>query len=101
MKLLTITLAGLLTTATVASAQGNCAPYPELVERLSGEQYAESVQIRGLYPGGQGIIEVFANDSTGTWTIVTTNINGIACVRADGIGFERTDNAPEPTGMTL
>lgn len=83
-----------------ASAQQNCASYSAVRERLI-ENYQENVQSRGLFVGGQGILEIWANAETGTWTAVTIDPNGIACVRGSGEGFERVDGAPEPAGMTL
>jgi len=82
--------------ATAGWAQnGNCAPRDRVVDRLSGK-YGETRQSMGL-GSNNAVVEVFASDSTGTWTITVTMPNGVTCLVASGQGFELLSEAlPEP-----
>lgn len=64
----------------------NCAPRPVVLERLA-DGYGETRQSIGL--GTQGaVVEVFASDETGTWTITVTMPTGVTCLIASGQSFE-------------
>lgn len=76
-------LAGCL--ATPAPASG-CAPREVVVERLA-ERYGESRRSIGLGASG-AMMEVFASDRTGTWTITVTTAQGLTCLMASGEAFE-------------
>jgi len=93
-QILIACLIGLL--AFPASAQGNrnCAPRPVVLERLA-EGYGETRQSIGL--GTQGaVVEVFASDETGSWTIIVTMPTGMTCLMASGQDFEAlADALPE------
>lgn len=80
--------AALLVSAELAVAQNmrNCAPRQQVVERLSGK-YGETRQSMGL-GHNNAVMEVFASDKTGTWTITVTTANGITCLVASGQSFE-------------
>jgi len=47
------------------------------------KKYGESERGMGL-SGTEVLIEVWSSEKTGTWTIVMTRPNGIACVMAAG-----------------
>lgn len=84
--------------ATQASAQQsrNCAPRDVVVERLA-DGYGESRQSIGL--GAQGaVVETFASDETGSWTITVTNPSGLTCLVASGQSFETLAEALPPKG---
>lgn len=83
--------------ATQATAQTrNCAPREVVVERLA-DGYGESRQSIGL--GAQGaVVEVFASNDTGTWTITVTNPNGLTCLVASGQSYETLAEALPPKG---
>lgn len=96
---------GALTTAAAlylvwtgyASAQPgrNCAPRDTVVEKLA-EGYGETRQSMGL-GANNSVVEVFASDETGTWTITVTTPNGVTCLVASGQSFEALAEAlPEP-----
>ncbi|WP_394707502.1 hypothetical protein [uncultured Celeribacter sp.] len=89
-RIATLTGAALLMattlTAAPASAQQNCAQRDQILDRLTSK-YGESRQSIGLAPNS-GVVEVFASDETGTWTILVTNPNGITCLIASGQAFE-------------
>lgn len=97
MKLLIAALAACV--ALPAWAQQNCAPREVVVEMLSG-QYEErrhtiSMEMRG------GIVEMWANVATGTWTLTVTRPDGLTCLVASGSNFELVSDRLEPTGQRL
>ena len=80
-------------TASAASAQStrNCAPRDTVVERLASK-YGESRQSMGL-GANNAVVEVFASDESGTWTITVTAPNGLTCLVASGQAFEELAEA--------
>ncbi|MHA6326213.1 hypothetical protein [Roseivivax sp. CAU 1753] len=78
--------AGVLGLAEPASAQTACAPRALIVDRLA-RQFGEAPQSVGLV-ASDTLIEVFASDESGTWTILMTRADGISCLVANGSAFE-------------
>lgn len=85
-----------LSSATPAQAQSTqCATRDQVVNRL-GEKYGETRKSIGL-GANNGVVEVFASDETGTWTIIVTMPSGVACLVASGQAFEAlADATPLP-----
>jgi hypothetical protein len=76
-----------LTSAAVAqTAATPCAERAKVVERLT-TTYGETVQSMGL-GANNGMMEVFASEESGTWTITVTMPNGQTCLIASGQAFE-------------
>ena len=77
----------LILTALPARAQvpAICAERQEIAENLERD-YAETPVARGLAAGGL-LIEVFAAPS-GSFTVLATRPDGLACVLATGEGWE-------------
>ncbi|MEO9781194.1 MAG: hypothetical protein ABJH07_09130 [Sedimentitalea sp.] len=74
----------------------NCAPRDAVIERLTNS-YGETRQSIGL--GSQGaVVETFASDDTGSWTITVTMPNGMTCLVASGQSFEELADALPPKG---
>lgn len=94
---MTIGLGILVMAAQSVSAQSaNCAPRDKVLEQLS-DTYGETRQSIGL--GTQGVvIEVFASEDTGSWTITATSPNGITCLIAAGQSFESRADLPSLRG---
>jgi hypothetical protein len=63
-----------------------CGQRTEIVRQLS-EKYGETRRSVGV-SGGQRIVEVYASDETGSWTILITSPYGTACLVAAGEAFE-------------
>lgn len=79
--------------AQTASAEGRpCAARTQVVERLS-EKYGETLQSMGMH-SNDGLLEVYASEATGTWTILVTSPDGTACMIAAGQMWE--SNAVPP-----
>lgn len=83
---------GLLTTmafggmALAQAASSPCADRDKVVQRLT-TNYGETVQGMGL-GANNGVMEVFASEETGTWTITVTMPNGQTCLIASGQAYE-------------
>ncbi|MEM5542577.1 hypothetical protein WNY61_07480 [Sulfitobacter sp. AS92] len=83
---LTAASALVLATTTEAQTPRSCAPRDHVVLRLA-DGYGETRHSMGL-GGDNAVIEIFASDQTGSWTITVTGTNGITCLVASGQGFE-------------
>ncbi len=82
----------LLALGQASMAQGsNCAPRERVVQRLA-DSYGETRQAIGL-GANNAVIEVFASDETGTWTITVTMASGMTCLVASGQAYERLAEA--------
>lgn len=78
----------LFTGAEQATSENSvCAPRDDLIAQL-GTQFNEDQKAVGLL-GEQAVMEVYASDQ-GTWTILTTDINGTSCIIAAGEGWDDT-----------
>lgn len=72
-----------------ANAQGGpppCGDRTEIIQQLT-DKYGETQHELGLAANGT-IIEVYVNWDTGTWTILVTDANGLACMAAAGESWE-------------
>lgn len=92
-------LVGLLLMAAPAFAQQNCAPRDHVILRLT-TLYGEVRRGVGL-GGGESIVEIYASEATGTWTIVVTNTQGISCLVAAGQSWETVAPVALPKGDPL
>ncbi|MGX0904116.1 hypothetical protein ACSSV8_002702 [Roseovarius sp. MBR-79] len=79
----------------MAQAQGlACLPRAALIERLEG-RYKEHLAGGGLQ-SPQQLLEVWASDETGSFTVFVTRPDGVACVVATGQHWNSvTASAPE------
>ncbi len=75
-----------LFTATSAWAQDICPPRHEIEDYLASE-FQEQPVASGIANNG-GVIEVFASDELGTWTIIITMPSGESCMIAAGQDWE-------------
>ena len=73
--------------ASSAGAQATCGDRTSMVEKLVNK-YHEMQMGLGLRRGGSRLIEVWANCTTGTWTIMKIYPDGTACVMAVGEGWQ-------------
>ncbi len=82
---MTIGLGIMVLAAQQVSAQ-NCAPREDVIKQLA-KSYGETR--RGIGIARQGaVMEVFASDQTGSWTIVVTLPEGVTCLIASGKSYE-------------
>lgn len=90
---LSLGFAGVVLAHQAAHAQGqaNCAERSQVIERLQ-TKYGESRRSIGL-AANNGVVETYASDESGTWTIVITLPNGMTCLVAAGNAFEPVEEA--------
>jgi len=89
-QLLTLSLgigAILISTQQLFGQSRACAKHETVVTRLA-QAYGENRQSMGL-DANNTVIEVFASEETGTWTITVTTANGITCLIASGQAYEK------------
>ncbi len=82
---------------TTASAQQNCAPRAAVIEQLAGK-YGESRQAIGIASQGR-VVEVFASEESGSWTITVTLPSGLTCLVSAGDAFELLTEDLQPAGI--
>ncbi|MBF9035320.1 hypothetical protein HKCCE2091_13830 [Rhodobacterales bacterium HKCCE2091] len=70
-----------------------CAARDVIVGALSS-RYGETAQSLGLGPGNR-VVELFASEETGTWTITVTSVNGTTCLVASGDNYTVLAQGPE------
>lgn len=76
-----------LASSVEALAQArNCAPREAIVDRLANG-FGETRQSIGL-GSNNSVVEVFASEETGSWSITVTSPNGLTCLVAAGQAFE-------------
>lgn len=98
-KALTTALAVLLA-LPAAAQQSNCGPRDFMVKALA-EKYSESRQSIGLMDNGF-MVEMYASEISGTWTILVTRPTGVACLVASGQSYEAVEEEIEESpGMDL
>jgi len=83
-------------TLAPTDAQTACADRTQVVSRLE-ERYGETLQSMGLNQNNT-VVEVYASEETGTWTILVTSSRGWSCLMAAGEAWRQLgakDNTPE------
>ena len=74
------------TTDAAAQNSRNCGPRQAVLDRLA-DGYGETRQSMGL-GANNAVIEVFASEESGSWTITVTTPNGLTCLVASGQAYE-------------
>lgn len=90
-----VTAAG-LSGAAAAQQAANCGPREAVVARLQ-QSFGETRQSIGL-GANNALMEVFASEQTGTWTITVTLASGTTCLIAAGQAFETLTEPLPATG---
>lgn len=79
----------MIATAGVAKAQqataGQCGPRDTVLGQLT-DRYGETRRAAGL--GAGKVMELFASEKTGSWTITVTTASGMTCLVAAGQAFQ-------------
>ncbi|MEM1272892.1 MAG: hypothetical protein AAGF88_03690 [Pseudomonadota bacterium] len=98
-RLLAAVLLAFGVTPQTAAAQNRpiCAERDVIVGTLA-TRYGETAVSLGLGAGNR-VVEVFASEETGTWTITVTSVNGTTCLVASGNSY--TVVPPTPQGEPL
>ena len=69
---------------SIAAAPQQCGPRPAVIATLS-DRYGEAPRMRGLANGV--IVELLANDDSGSWTILVTRPDGSSCLLVAGTAY--------------
>jgi hypothetical protein len=88
-------LASQTATAQSAEGAGQCATRDKVVSVLAAK-YGETRHGIGI-AANNTVMEVFASEKTGTWTITVTMPSGVTCMVASGQGYEAlAETVPVP-----
>ena len=82
-----------------ANAQAVCGKRTEIVQQLH-KKYGETRRSVGVQQG-RGVVEVYASEKTGSWTILITNARGLSCLMAAGEAFEATIEKTSDTASPI
>lgn len=96
MKELIVTTALAVSLACPVAAAPNCASKEAMWEILAG-RYQEIRRIGG-HSGFNDILELWANEETGTWTVVKIRADGIHCIVDQGTLFYEFSPDATPEG---
>ena len=86
MLALSLGFGGVILATQIAEASPQCGPR-DVVTNLLVERYGETRRAIGL-AGETAVMELFASDTTGTWTVTFTTPDGQMCLMASGAGYE-------------
>ena len=75
--------------APVDAQQARCAPRAQVLELVQTRK-GETRRAIGL-TNGASVMELYASESTGGWSLVVTHPSGMSCVVGAGTGFEGDD----------
>jgi len=79
-------LSGISLAPAPAAAQFACGKRADIIRQL-GEKYGETRRSLGLAQG-RGVVELYASEETGSWTILLTSPQGLTCLIAAGEAFQ-------------
>ena len=83
---LALLMVGAAIPGDATAAQMVCGERKQIVSELQ-RKYGETRRSIGLQQG-RGVVEVYASDQTGSWSILLTNTAGRTCLIAAGEAFE-------------
>lgn len=91
--------AGLALAGLPLAAQPGCGAREAMVDRLASV-YSEELTAAGLQgrDGDQRVLEIWASERTGTFTVLLTTAAGESCIVASGTGFLRAPSGTIPEG---
>lgn len=79
--------------AHAQTAQGPICAARDVIVAALATRYGETAVSVGLGPGNR-VVEMFASEETGTWTITVTSVNGTTCLMASGVSYTPVMQAP-------
>ena len=78
-------------------AVGPCGPYPAIGAALT-DTFGEVPVVLGIATDKTHVVEWWANEDTGTWSILMHGSDGGACLVGSGDGFVEAPKNGEPLG---
>ena len=88
--------AALILATQHAFAGANCAERSVVLAELAGK-YQETARAMGM-AGTTAVMEMFASDDSGTWTLTVTTPDGTTCLVASGNGYQALAEDLPPVG---
>ena len=82
-------------TDTLAQGQTICGARDSIIAQLEAK-YGETRKSVG-FQQGRGVVEVYASEETGSWTILVTDARGHSCLMAAGEAFQAESVAKADT----
>lgn len=93
MLALSLGFGGVILATQIAFSAPQCGSR-DAVTALLADRYGETRRAVGL-AGEAAVMELYASDATGTWTITLTLPDGQMCLMASGAGYEAvTEDLP-------
>lgn len=92
-------LFGMAATAPPAQAAG-CGMRDAVVERLKSK-YSEVMTAGGIQGNAQSttaVLEIWSSETTGTFTVISTNAQGVSCIVAVGRDWFQQEAFAQPQG---
>jgi hypothetical protein len=86
MFILSLGFGGVILATQIAHSAPQCDARDRVVELLA-DRYGETRRSIGI-AGEDAVMELFAAETTGTWTITVTLPDGRMCLMASGVGYE-------------
>ncbi|WP_309664037.1 hypothetical protein [Tabrizicola sp.] len=86
MLALSLGFGGVILATQNGFANPQCAPRADVIEGLA-QNYGETRRSLGI-AANSTVMELFAADATGTWTLTVTTPDGMTCLVASGMGYE-------------
>lgn len=80
------TIAAIAALSAPSIVDARCHSRDVLIATLQ-DRFSEVHVAGGLTQDGSRFVEVFASDTTGSWTILYTTPDGVSCVLASGTGY--------------
>ncbi|MEO0342984.1 MAG: hypothetical protein AAF198_06055 [Pseudomonadota bacterium] len=68
--------------------QPSCGPRAALIKTLT-QRYSETLQSSGV-DASANQIEIYANVTNGSWSLVVTSNDGVSCLLASGQNFQQS-----------
>jgi hypothetical protein len=96
---LSLGFAGVILATQIAHSAPQCDTRDRVTAHLA-ERYGETRRALGL-AGEAAVMELFASDSTGTWTITVTLPDGQMCLMASGSDFQALAEDLPATGPRI
>lgn len=93
---LSLGFGGVILATRIAFASPQC-DSRDTVTALLADRYGETrraIGIAGASANASAVMELFASDTTGTWTITLTMADGQMCMMASGQGFQALTQQP-------
>lgn len=89
---------GMAATAPPAIAS-TCGERGEVIQQLES-QYSETLTAGGIQtaPSKNSVVEIWSSDTTGTFTVLMTQANGISCIVAVGTDYFDIGPIKKPKG---